>query len=66
MAKKQEAEKVRCIECEHSELMQWDNNPVIARCPFLLYRQVANILRVCNRYDNASSTKHITKYTHYS
>lgn len=63
MAKKQEAEKVRCIECLHSELMQWDKDPIIAKCPLRLYRQVANTLRICKEFEPAKGEKHITKYT---
>lgn len=64
MAKKTEKEKVRCINCIHSELFQWDENPVIARCPNLLYRQVANVLRTCDNYSKALSPKRIKKMTH--
>ena len=62
MAKKQEKVKVRCIECKHPELMQWDNNPVIAKCPFLLYRQVANSLRECDLFSKTMFKKEIKKY----
>lgn len=63
MAKKTEKEKVRCINCIHSELFQWDSNPVIAKCPNLLYRQVANVLRICDNYSKALSPKEIKKMT---
>lgn len=64
MAKKQEKVKVRCIECKHPELMQWDNNPVIAKGPFLLYRQVANSLRECDLFSKTMFQKEIKKFTH--
>ena len=64
MAKKQQKEKVRCINCIHSELFQWDENPVIAKCPNLLYRQVANAQRTCDNYIAAKLAKEITKLTH--
>lgn len=60
MAKKQ-SNKVKCIECRHSELTQKGNNPVIAKCPFLLYRQVANSIRECERFAKALSGKTIIK-----
>lgn len=65
MAKKKEKEKVRCIECFHAELMQWDNNPIISKCPFLLYRQVANSVRECESFKKSFSEKPIKKFTHY-
>ena len=64
MAKKKEKEKVRCVECKHSELMRWDNNPVIAKCPFLLYKQVANSLRECGSFSKTLFQKKIEKFTH--
>lgn len=62
MAKKQPKEKVKCIDCERSELMQRDNNPIIAKCPFLLYRQVANAIRECSSYKKSYTTKNIKKF----
>ena len=50
MAKKTDKEKVRCIDCIHAELMQWYNNPVIAKCPFTQYKQVANAVRTCGDF----------------
>lgn len=64
MAKKEPKAKVKCIDCIHSELTQWDNNPVIAKCPFLLYRQVANAIRECNKYQKSYHVKNIKKLTH--
>lgn len=64
MAKKEAKPKVRCFDCANAELMQWDKNPVIAKCPYLLYRQVANSFRYCTNYQKSSSTKKITKLTH--
>lgn len=63
MAKKT-INRVRCIECRHPQLFQWDNNPVIAKCPFLLYRQVANSPRACDQFEKAPFKKQITKLTH--
>lgn len=63
MAKKEKV-KVRCIECKHPELMQWDNNPVIAKCPYLLYKQVANSLRECDLFSKTMFKKEIKKFTH--
>ena len=56
MAKKEKV-KVRCIDCRHPKLMQWDNNPVIAKCPFLLYKQVANALRECELFSKTMFQK---------
>ena len=64
MAKKAEKQRVKCIDCERSELMQWDNNPVIAKCPYLLYKQVANAFRTCVRHKKSFSSKPIKKLTH--
>ena len=63
MAKKEKV-KVRCIECEHPELMQWDNTPIIAKCPFLIYKQVANILRECGMFSKTMFQKEIKKLSH--
>ena len=60
MAKKQSS-KVKCIECRHADLTQRGNNPVIAKCPFLLYRQVANSIRECERFAKALSETTIIK-----
>lgn len=62
MAKKAPKEKVKCIDCAHSELMQRDSNPIIAKCPFLLYRQVANSVRECGSYKKSYTTKNIKKF----
>lgn len=62
MAKKAPKERVRCIECQFAQLFQRDNNPVIAKCPYLLYRQVANSWRLCQIFVKAVSPKQITKF----
>lgn len=64
MAKKKEVEKVKCLDCKRSELMQWDNNPIIAKCPHRLYRQVANSLRECGLYSKSYTKKDIKMFTH--
>jgi hypothetical protein len=64
MAKKKEKVKVKCIDCKHPELMQWDNNPIIAKCPYLLYKQVANSLRECDMYTKTLLRNEIIKLTH--
>lgn len=65
MAKKASNPKVRCIECRHAELMQWDNNPVISKCPHALYRQVANSLRSCSFYERRMRPPTIKNFTHH-
>lgn len=55
VAKKAEAQLVRCMECEHSTLMQWFTNPVIAECAVRKSfgrpeRQVARMTHVCEQY----------------
>lgn len=62
MAKKQTKASVRCIECQFAQLFQRDNNPVIAKCPYLLYRQVANALRLCQNFVKSATPKQITKF----
>ena len=62
MAKK-EKQRVRCIDCKHSELTQRNNDPVISRCEFQLYRQVARPFRICEHYIKATGQKKITKYS---
>ena len=63
MAKKEKV-KARCIECKHPELMQLYNNRIIAKCPFLLYKQVANVLRECGMFSKTMFQKEIKKLSH--
>lgn len=64
MAKKEPKQKVKCFDCKHPELMQWDNNPIIAKCPHLLYRQVANTLRTCSLFAKRTGQPIIKHLTH--
>ena len=64
MAKKT-INRVKCIECKHAELMQWDNNPVISKCCHHIYRQVANALRSCTLFEKSMKQKTIKHYTHH-
>lgn len=65
-----EAQLVRCMECEHSTLMQWFTNPVIAECAVRKSfgrpeRQVARMTHVCEQYKRYTGIikpiKHITQ-----
>jgi len=64
MAKKEIKQKVRCIDCRLPELMQWDNNPIIAKCPNRLYKQVANSLRDCSCFERRTKEPNIKHLTH--
>lgn len=52
MAKKQKqpAGKVRCYDCNHAVLQQWDNNPIIAYCNKKKTRDVAMTIRKCAEF----------------
>ncbi len=50
-----------CLDCKHSELMQWGEDPVIAQCSVLKTREVAAIKR-CARHERTLSPKSITHY----
>jgi hypothetical protein len=65
MAKKEAKPKVKCFDCKKPELFQWDNNPIIAKCPHLLYRQVANALRTCNLFEKRIKEPIIKHFTHH-
>lgn len=65
MAKKNEQEKIRCMECERAALVQWDNNPVIAHCRNYSYGNVANTLRHCHDFKPSTKRPKIMKMTHF-
>lgn len=55
----------RCIDCKHSDLMQWFNNPVIAFCRVRKERLVARALIVCRAYVKDKQIKKIKQYDKY-
>lgn len=64
--KKKETEfNVRCYDCHHAVLHQWDNNPVVAYCNKLKTREVAKTPRKCEGYKESKKEPEIIKLTHF-
>lgn len=65
MAKKTEKTNVKCFDCYHAVLQQWDNNPVVAYCNKTRMREVANTIRTCDRYKNNPEKPEVIKLTRF-
>lgn len=65
MAKKEEKQKVKCHDCKHAVLQQWDNNPVIAFCNEHKSRDVAMTPRLCSEYKERKGEPKVQKLTHF-
>lgn len=65
--KKEKVEKVRCMDCKHHMLLQWDDNPVIVACIHLACgKDVANTPRECPKYIKRGTPPQIKKLSHYT
>lgn len=56
MAKNQDHNFVRCLNCKHATFMQWYENPVVAYCSVAKERLVANSKRVCKMFVESGVT----------
>lgn len=55
---KQHIVRGHCIDCKHSDLMQWSDDPIIAKCKVTGIREVAKS-KSCERYERAVAPKDI-------
>lgn len=67
MAKKktETAQKVKCYDCRHAVLYQWDNTPIIAWCNKNKVKDVAMTPRKCGQYHESWKEPEVMKRTHF-
>ncbi len=59
---KRKQDIVCCHDCKHAELMQWGDDPVIAKCPVRKKREVARARRICVRWEKRTKSELIKHF----
>lgn len=58
VSNKQQTVRGHCIDCKHSDLMQWGDDPIIAQCNIRGVREVAQS-KSCERYERSVAPKDV-------